>query len=339
MSIATHEHILSNGFGAVDYVLCSFPVPRPVTEKLLEASHQIPPPLFLHSCWFPLLWICQLITRNADMTMILVQFWGALPTINEGFMGDTPGGPEPLGDGSNPPLGSRHSPSNPSPYDESETRRDGQSGSQSSTLQRNYPPMQRSSSHQSLTPGRQDSFNMASIGNALDSSYPTYSNIQPQRYPPGASPSAVLYQLPNAAYTGQPAMIPPAQNLPYHVQYQSQYPAMYGHTQTPSSQNLQSGAQFYQGQGFIGQPQQPRSPFFANPGQYATPSHLYPTSPAAGQYGGRGRFAGDFRLAGQQRSSEHLSAASGGTAATTPGRSSSIGKRMRHSKSVEGLAH
>jgi hypothetical protein len=258
------------------------------------------------------------------MAFILVQFWGPLPTIYEGFMGDTPAGQQPLGHSTRPDSAR---PSSTSPFDESDGRKGFQGGSQTHASQGNFPNVQPFSAQQHGAQGRQEHFNMASLGNALpDMSYMNYSNVSPQRYPSGPSPSPHVYQLQNIPQLGgPPPMSPPATNLPYNVPYQAQYQNMYApsHNQaTGSSQSgLNAGNQFYQGQPFLGQ--QPVSPYFIQQGQYAPQSQMYSGSPSSGQYGSRGAFIGDNRPLPQQRGGEYQG---GSSSAVVPGRSSSIGK-------------
>jgi hypothetical protein len=229
-------------------------------------------------------------------------------------MGDTPTG-RPVIDGdfqNTTAHGGRTNPaqrSSTSPFDESEGPKSFPGGSHAPGSQGNYPHGQSFPAQQHGSQSRQENFNMAPLGTALpDMSYMNYSNVSPQRYASGPSPSAHLYQLQNMPQlTGPASMNPPATNMPYNVQYQAPYQGMYVPAQNQSSANSQPGLnlgnQFYQGQAFMGQT--PVSPYFIQPGQYGPQSQMYSTSPSMGQYGPRGSFTGDNRPPPQQHSGEH----------------------------------
>jgi hypothetical protein len=265
------------------------------------------------------------------MAFILVQFWGLLLTNYEGFMGDTPTG-RPAGEGdfarTTHVAGTNSAqPSSPSPFDESDGRKVFQGGSQTYGPQVNYPNIQSFPTQQYGSQSRQDHFNMAALGTALpDMSYINYSNVSPQRYPSGPSPSPHVYQLQSIPQIGgPPSMSPPATNLSYNLPYQAQYQGMYvpGHSPPPagSQSGLNTGSQFYQGQVFLAQ--QPGSPYFIPQGQYGPQNQMYSGSPSSAQYGSRAAFIGDNRLLPQQRGSNHQAGSPNDGA---QGRSSSICK-------------
>merc|ERR1712000_401419 len=88
------------------------------------------------------------------------------------------------------------------------------------------------------------------------------SNAPTQRYPPGQSPSPLMYQFPTIPqFSNQQSMAQTYQNMQYSMGYQAQYQGMYGQgqTQQPHLQQaaLSNGNHFYQGQGFMGQARQP----------------------------------------------------------------------------------
>jgi hypothetical protein len=261
----------------------------------------------------------------ANMAFVVVQFWGPLPTINEVFMGDTSSTPQPPGDFTNVPQGTRSNGSQPSsqgPYSENETRRGPQPLSAQSS-QIGYPQMQAYSSQQHIQYPRPEIFNMAAIGNALpDLAYQGYGQVSSQRYPQSPASPGVLYQLQNVPqYTGAPNISPSPAT--YNMTHPAQYQGMYGAGHAGSAQQLSSGTaagnQFYHNQGFEGQQQQQGSPYLVQPSQYASQGQIYGGSPS--QYGMRSSFSGDSRLPGQQRPNEYLVASAGGS----NGRSGSIG--------------
>ena len=272
------------------------------------------------------------------MAFIFVQYWGPLPTIQEVFMGDTPVGSQPVGDYSNPSQTARANVSqlsSPGLYDESEARRAQHGAFQSTSSHSGHSPNQPYPPQQHTSQSRQEPFGMTSLSSALpDVSYQSYNQLAPQRYPPSPSSSALAFQMQNIPQFGNPsAMGQPAGNAPYNIPYQAQYQGMYAQGHAPSPQHLQSttpsGTQFYHGQGFIGQPQQPGSPFFIQPSQYGPQGHMYATSPSVAQYGVRGSFPNESRVLPQQRSNEYL-----GGGSSAPGRSSSIGKCIRSLRGV-----
>jgi len=227
-------------------------------------------------------------------------------------MGDTPPG-RPVVDGdyqtnTHGPGSNSTRRASASPFDESEGSNAFQGSSPLPGSQGNYPQGHPFPSQQHGSQNQQEHFNMNSLGTALpDMSYLNYSNASPQRYPSGPSPSAHVYQIQNMPQPGGLAsMNPTATNLPYNVQYQAPYQAMYvpGQNQTNANQQagLNIGNQFYQGQAFMGHP--PVAPYFIQPGQYGAQSQMYSAHPQLGQYGPRGSFTGDNRSLPQQRSGE-----------------------------------
>ena len=194
-----------------------------------------------------------------------------------------------------------------SPFEESERSNGFQGSSHLPGSQGNFPQGQPFPS-QHGSQSYQEHFNMSSLGSALpDTSYLNYNNSSPQRYPPGPSPSAHLYQIPNMHQPGALAsMNPPATNLPYNVQYQTPFQGIYVPGQNQPTANQQAGLnignQFYQGQAFMGHP--PVAPYFIQAGQYGAQSQMYSAHPQMGQYGSRGSFAGDNRSLPQQRTGE-----------------------------------
>jgi len=235
------------------------------------------------------------------------------------------------------PAGNIPDPGNAAPVSalnqnhDSEERRDSFENTLPSASRGNYPSMQSFASQHQAPHGRREPFDMTSMGSSLpDISYQNYSSMPSQRYPGGTSVSQYAYQLQNVPQFASPPVINPSPtNIPYNMQYQSQYPGVYMTGQSQSPANLQAGLntahQYYQSQGFAGQHQQPGSQFFIQQGQYGTLGHMYPPISAAGTYSPRGAFAGDNRISPQQRSLENQGSASAGV---SPGRSSSIGKQM-----------
>jgi hypothetical protein len=174
----------------------------------------------------------------------LVQFGWRLPTIYEGFMGDTPTGrPVTDGDVQNTGIANSAQRSSTSPFDESEGPNAFHGGPHAPGSQGNYPPGQPFPFQQHASQSRQGQFDMAPLGTALpELSYMNYGNASPQRFPSGTSSSAHLYQLQNTPQIGGPvSMNPPAINMPYNQQYQAPYQGMYVTNQNQTNPNLQSG--------------------------------------------------------------------------------------------------
>jgi len=164
---------------------------------------------------------------------------------------------------------------------------------------------------------------MNTLGNALpELSYQNYGNLPPQRFTPGSSPSTLGYQMQNVPqFAGSSPSGHSPSNMPYNYPYQPQFQATYASVHTPSPQHFQSGDgtgnQFYQTQEFMGQPQQPGSPFFVQPNQFMTQNPMYPGGGPAGQYGG---------MVGQnQQRGSHYPVAGAGVGLI--GHSSSIGEQ------------
>jgi hypothetical protein len=282
------------GFGSVKTTqsIEVFPLSIPFTE-IVRANAR--PSSNIHSI---------LNTSNSgNANRALVQFLLRFPTIFAGFMGDTPTG-RPVVDGNFQNSAQRSSTSS---FDESEGPKAYQGGPHASSSQGNYPHAQSVQMQQHGSQSRQEHLNMASLATALpDMSYLNYSNVSPQRYASGPSPSQHLYHLQSMPQLNGP-INQSATNLPYNVQYQAPYQGMYVPGQSPPTVNSQSGLnignQFYQGQPFMGQA--PVSPYFIQPGQYGPQGQMYTANPSMGQYGSRGSFTGDNRPLPQQRSGEY----------------------------------
>ncbi|KAH9221578.1 YT521-B-like domain-containing protein [Leptodontidium sp. 2 PMI_412] len=241
-------------------------------------------------------------------------------------------GSSPSRDHSNTSPGSRPNPNHNSgagQYNENEVGRGFQGASQ----------LQNSS--QLFSQGQPDPFGLTSLSNSLpDVAYQNYNsaNLPTQRYSTGPSPPPLMYQFQNVPqFAGQQTMGQPFQHMQYNMGYQQQYQGMYGPGQTQQAHNSQptinSGSQFYQGHGFMGQQQQPMSPpFMVHTGQYGIQGQVYPVPSASGSFGARGGFMGENRQPGQARGSEYLSSSAGGT----PGRSSSMASSPAQSSVVRG---
>ncbi len=236
-------------------------------------------------------------------------FWGQLPTIYEGLMGDMPGRPPP-GDFSNSSQGPR---SNPSPYNENEGK--------------GFPASSQATVSQGNMQFSQDAFSLTPLSNALpDNVYQSYNNVPNQRYPSGPSTSPLMFQMPNVQqFANQQAMGQPMANMPYGMGYQPQFQGMYSPSHVQQQQNTQpglnTGNQFYQSQGFMGQPQQMAPQFLVQPTQYSMQGQVYTGASSSGPYGPRSGFHGG--VPAQQRAHEYISSSSTGG---TPRRSSSIGE-------------
>ncbi|KAH7364253.1 YT521-B-like domain-containing protein [Rhexocercosporidium sp. MPI-PUGE-AT-0058] len=236
-------------------------------------------------------------------------------------------GSSPSHDYSNVPQGSRsNSSQNPGPgqYIENEAGKGFQG------------PSQLPNTSQQFSQGQPDPFALTSLSNSLpDVAYQNYSNanVPSPRYSTGPSPSPLLYQFQNVPqFAGQQPMGQPFQNMQYNMGYPPQYQGMYGLGQTQQAHNsqptLNSGSQFYQGQGFMGQQQSMSPPFMVHTGQYGIQAQAYPVSSTSGSFGARGSFMGEPRQPGQQ-----LSQLFGGG---NPGRSSSIASSSAQSSVVRG---
>jgi hypothetical protein len=158
---------------------------------------------------------------------------------------------------------------------------------------------------QSYTPptapqGRQDAFNMNSMGHALpDVSYPGYGSPS---FSSGVSPSH-QYQMHNQQFSGQTNMNQQVQKMPYNMQYQPQYQGMYNQGQNQGVPSIgpgpgpgMGGNQYYQPNTFMGQSQQAPSPFFIQPSQYRGQNQAYTASQFLGPVSPRGTFPSDIRL-------------------------------------------
>lgn len=257
------------------------------------------------------------------MAFIFVQYWGPLPTIYEGFMGDIPPTSQPGGNLTNNHQGSGMISSEfPSPrvFENNDPGKAYYSAPSPSQLQQ-----QQGQQHM-----RPDSFAMNPLSASLpDVSYQNY-HLPGQRFQSNSPASTILYQVPNIPqFAGQAPMNQPG-SAPYNIQFQPQYQNVYAphynsnHPQ--QSPHQLSGAtpgtnQIYQNQGFMGpsQMQQPASPYFVQTGQYGQ-GQVYSGNNGGAQYGSRGNFQGAIP---QQRSNDF----SGGAYSNSqPGRPSSIGK-------------
>lgn len=266
------------------------------------------------------------------MAFVWIQVWGPLPTIYEGNMTDTTGGSQPVGDLPNSSQGPRQNVpqlATAVAYDSSEVRRGYQGPAQSNVFQGSYQSVPSFPPQQNPSPGRQDSFGMTSLGSALPEVFQGYGNMPSQRYSGNHPASAHQFHPQVTQFTATPGMTSPTATMPYNVQYQSQYQGMYAQNQHQSPPNpgaaLGMGNQFYQGQSYIGPPQQTGPPYFVQSNQFGAQNPMFMANHSPGHYGiGRG-FVADNRFS-QQRSSEYLDGHSG---AVGPGRSSSIGKSSK----------
>jgi hypothetical protein len=227
--------------------------------------------------------------KDANTTFVLVQFWGQLPTVYEGLMGDTPGGAQAGGDYSGPSSGTSNKAQTSTPdlasYDDGETRDTSSGTAQYRSIQGSYPTFSSYSPH-TVSPGRQDAFNMSAMGSTLpDGAYQSYGS--PQRFAAGTSPP-LHYPMQSRQFGGPPNLSLQAQNVPYNMQYQSQYSGMYATNQSPAVSNLGPGinmsSQYYPGQAFVAPaPQQPGVPYFIQPNQYGAQSQMYSPGAMMGQ--------------------------------------------------------
>lgn len=264
------------------------------------------------------------------MTFILVQFWGPLPTIHEGFMGDIPPGSLPSGDYPSTSQSSRPtvsqitttgSPSN----SEIDAKRPAQGFPQSNFPQNAYSQVHSYQTQNQVTRGRPDSFNLAGLGGALpDTSYQALNNTS-QRQSTGHSPSLVYQMQGVPQYGGPQAISPQLANTPYNIPFQGQFQGMYtpNHVQTvPHLQSGNTGSQFYQGQGYMGQPQQANSQFYIQPSHYPH-SQIYTGESPLAAYGMQSGFPGDNRHT--QRGNEY---GGSGFVSGGQGRTSSMGEYL-----------
>ncbi|CZR50729.1 uncharacterized protein PAC_00603 [Phialocephala subalpina] len=272
------------------------------------------------------------------MAFIWVQVWAPLPTIHETFMTDTPTGSQPDGNLPNSSQPSRQNVQHLTTavsYDGSEVRR-GYHGSSQSNTPGSFPSVPSFPQQQSASPGRQDSFGMSSLGSALPDAFQGYSNIPSQRYPVNHPASPPQYHQQNAQYAVPAGMTSTTGSIPYNIQYQPQYQGMYApaHSQSPTNLGVAAvmGSQFYQGQPYMVSPQQSGS-FYVQPSQYGVQNQMFPNNASTGQYGVRGGFGVDARLATQHRGTEYLSGTSGGG---NSGRSASIASSTGQSSVVRG---
>jgi hypothetical protein len=261
------------------------------------------------------------------MTFILVQFWGPLPTIHEGLMSDIPPGSLPSGDYPNASQSTRPNVTQISTTgspSETNAKRPGQGFPQPNFPQNTYAQVQSYPSQNQVSRGRPDSFNLTGLGGALpDTSYQAL-NSTPQRLPTGHSPSLVYQMQSIPQYGGAQAISPQLANTPYNMPFQGQYQGMYtpSHVQTaPHLQSGNTGSQFFQGQGYIGQPQQANSQFYVQPSHYGPHSQIYSGESPIAPYGMQSGFPGDNRHT--QRGNEY---GGGGYSAGAQGRTGSMGE-------------
>ncbi|CZS94402.1 uncharacterized protein RAG0_04411 [Rhynchosporium agropyri] len=254
------------------------------------------------------------------------QFWGQLPIVYEGLMGDM-SGTSPSRDYSSTAQGFRSNGvqnSGPGQYD--------------SEYEKGYNGFSQFQNAQQFSQAQSDSFGLTSLSNALpDAAYQNYGNAATQRYVAGQSLSPLMYQYQNVPqFTNQQNMGHTFPSMPYNMAYQQQFQGMYGHGQTQRSQisqpMLSAGNQFYQGQGFVGQPHQMSPAFMVHNSQYAQ-GQVYSMSSTSGPFSPRGGFNGDNRLPGQSRSGDHLN---GSLVGGVPGKASSIASSSAQSSVVRG---
>lgn len=260
------------------------------------------------------------------MAFIFVQFWGPLPTIQEGFMGDTQSGTLPSGEPPNISQSRRPKVSTSNSTSDSESRKASQGTAQPNSAQNTYSQGQSYSTMQQVTPGRPESFDLTSLGGALpDTPYQNLNTPSPRQPPQGQSASQIMYQMQGMPqYAASQAINPQLANASYNMPYPGQYQGMYAQPHIQTVQHLQSGSpssQFFQGPGYAGQVQQTGSSFYVQPNPYVPQSSIYPGNSPVGQYGMRGGFPGDG--AHLQRGSEYPAA---GFGSGSQGRSSSIGQ-------------
>jgi len=235
------------------------------------------------------------------MTFILVQFWGPLPTIQEGFMSDIHPGSLPSGDYPNTSPGTRPNVtqiSNTGSPSDIDVKRPAQGFPQSNFPQNTYSQVQSYPPQNHVSRGRPDSFNLTALGGALpDASYQAL-NSTSQRQPTGHSPSLVYQMQGIPQYGGSQAISAHLANAPYNMPFQSQFQGIYtpNHVQSaPPLQSANAGSQFFQGQGYIGQPQQTNSQFYVQPSHYGPHSQIYSGESPITPYGMQSGFFGDSR--------------------------------------------
>lgn len=235
-------------------------------------------------------------------------------------MGDIPTGSQPLGSFSNTssdPKNSESQSSDHTHFNGVDSRSSPQGSAQYRPTQSGYQNMQ-PYSPQTASPNRQEAFNLNAMGHALpDLSYQAYrSPTQPFA---GQSPP-LQYQMQHQ-FSGPPNM---NQQVSYNMQYHSQYQGMYapGPNQVPSSIGLGVGMgnQYYQGQSFAGQHQQPAAPYLVQPAQYRGQNPVFSGGiplPAT-----KSTFTGDNRYATGSQGGDYLN---GGNQPNISARRGSIG--------------
>ncbi|KUJ22408.1 uncharacterized protein LY89DRAFT_575586 [Mollisia scopiformis] len=254
-------------------------------------------------------------------------------------MTDPPARSQPAGDLPNSSQSSRPNVpqlATPVSYEGNDPRRAYHGSSQPNLPQGSFAPVPQFPQQQNSSPGRQDSFGMTSLGSALPEVFQGYGSMPSQRYAGSHATSSLQYHPQSTQYTAPAGMTSPSA-MPYNIQYQPQYQGMYAqsHNQSPTNTGTASGLgnQFYQGQIFMGQPQQAGGPYFVQPNQYGAPNPMFMSTPSTGQYGlGRG-YGAENRLPNQFRGTEYLE---GHPAGTGPGRSSSIASSGGQSSVVRG---
>ncbi|CAG8981688.1 hypothetical protein HYALB_00006560 [Hymenoscyphus albidus] len=226
-------------------------------------------------------------------------------------MGDSTPIPIPIGNNFNPSTGMRPGALNQSsdPALDTDARVAQQDKSQQTPPPNtNYSQYSTFSPQQNVSQHRPDAFNMANMGGALpDMQYQNYNMIQ-QRQMPGHPPSYMIQSIAQfpASQVSNPSMI--AYSIPYQGQFNTLYPTGHG----SSSHQMQpptNGNQFYQGQGYAGQSQQPSSPYYLQQNQYGPQPHAF-TVPSS-QYASKGLYSSEVRQQPQQ-GADHLSRGTSG---------------------------
>ncbi|CAD6441416.1 4ae0da81-dcda-412f-a481-07960a0d47e7 [Sclerotinia trifoliorum] len=162
----------------------------------------------------------------------------------------------------------------------------------------NYPPSV-AYSQLPMSHATPESFNMTALGATLpDMSYQHFGQRFPQS--PGAPPH-FMYQ---TQFANQGIMSPPPTAATYNAPYQTQY-GIYPSNQQMQQQHMHmapNNAQFYVGQGYMGQPQQQAgSQYYIQPGTFGQQGQNYTGNQMGSQYPQRGSFSGDSRPFSQQR--------------------------------------
>ncbi|KAH8676777.1 YT521-B-like domain-containing protein [Tricladium varicosporioides] len=194
-----------------------------------------------------------------------------------------------------------------------------------------YPLQQQpNASHQ-----RPDTFNLGDMAGALPSaSIQNFSTVSQERQQVTYSTPGLFYQMPNMTqYGNSQAMSQTMGNVAYNVPYQAQIQGMYATNHMPSPQSIQVGTpvgQYFQGQGYMPQPNQPQ--YFMQPGQYQQQSQVYSGNSPASPYGTRGGYMGESRPP-VQPPREYLAAIPN---ASPAGRSGSIASSAGQSSVVRG---